>query len=76
MVPRLSRGFLSIAARLDGLLRRDGAKLTPDRVGYMMHPDWVSRPEAQPPRELWQPKIPTREGLKATARWYRDNDWL
>ena len=76
VVPRLSRGMLSVAARLDGLLRRDGAKLTPDRVGYMMHSDWVSRPEAQPPRELWQPKIPTREGLKATARWYRENDWL
>ena len=76
VVPRLSRGMLSIAARLDGLLRRDGAKLTPDRVGYMTHPDWVSRPEAQPPRELWQPKIPTREGLKSTARWYRENDWL
>ena len=75
-VPRLGKGMLSFAAKMDGLLRRDGAKLTPDRVGYMCHPDWVSDPTAQPPATLWQPKIPTREGLKATAKWYRENKWL
>lgn len=75
-VPRLSDGMLGFAAKMDGLLRREGAKLTPDRVGYMCHPDWVSDPAARPPKELWQPKIPTREGLKATAKWYRENKWL
>ena len=75
-VPRLSKGMLNFAARMDRLLRRNGAKLTPDRVGYMVHPDWVSRPDARPPSHVWQPRIPTREGLKATAKWYRDNKWL
>lgn len=75
-VPRLSAGMLGFAAKLDGWLRRDGAKLTPDRVGYMCHPDWVSDPAAKPPESLWKPKIPTREGLKATAKWYKDNKWL
>lgn len=75
-VPRLPRGLLSLAATMDGLLRRDGAKLTPDRVGYMCHPDWVSSEAAQPPADLWVPKIPTREGLKATAKWYKDHGWV
>ncbi len=75
-VPRLSEGTMMLAARIDRLLRRDGAKLTPDRVGYMAHPDWVSRADAQPPRSIWTPKIPTRKGLKATARWYRERKWI
>ena len=75
-VPRLSEGTMRFAARMDGLLRRDGAKLTPDRVGYMMHPDWVSDPARKPPASVWTPRIATRDGLKATARWYRDNKWL
>ncbi len=75
-VPRLSEGVMKFAARMDGILRREGAKLTPDRVGYMMHPDWVSDPRKQPPADLWQPKIATRDGLKATARWYRQRKWI
>ncbi|WP_435418301.1 NAD(P)-dependent oxidoreductase [Parerythrobacter aurantius] len=76
MVPRLSRGMLDFAAKMDGMVRGDGAKLTPDRVGYMCHPDWVSSADAKPPESLWQPMIATREGLRATARWYRENGWL
>jgi nucleoside-diphosphate-sugar epimerase len=76
IVPRLPRGVLDFAAKMDGMVRGDGAKLTPDRVGYMCHPDWVSSVEAKPPESLWKPKIATREGLKGTARWYRENGWL
>ena len=72
----LPAGVLRAAARGDRLLRREGAKLTADRVGYMCHPDWVVRAAAAPPRERWAPAVPTREGLKATARWYRENGWL
>ena len=75
-VPRLGRNVMQVAARFDAILRRDGAKLTPDRVGYMMHPDWVSDPARKPPADLWQPEIATRDGLKETARWYRQNRWL
>jgi UDP-glucose 4-epimerase len=75
-VPQLSRRVLAAAARLDTLVRRGKAKLTPDRVGYMTHPDWVSRPARAVPPDLWRPRIPTPEGLKATARWYRKQGWL
>jgi hypothetical protein len=45
-------------------------------VGYMTHPDWVSRPEFHVPQSLWRARIPTREGMRATARWYREKGWL
>ena len=75
-VIHLSRPALERAARIDRRVRGVKARLTADRVGYMGHPDWVVTHEARPPRGLWQPLIPTREGLKATAQWYRDNGWF
>lgn len=74
--PHLSRPMLDRAARLDGLLRRGRAKLTPDRVSYMAHPDWVVSKGAQPPAARWEPQIETREGLRTTALWYRRHRWL
>jgi len=75
-VVHLSRASLERVARADRFVRKHRAKLTLDRVGYMTHPDWVVATGACPPASLWQPKIPTREGLRATAQWYRDNKWL
>ena len=70
------RPLLSLAAKVDRLARGDAAKLTPDRVAYFSHPDWVCRPSLAPPPALWQPRIPTPEGLAQTARWYKAEDWL
>ena len=75
-VVHLSRRSLERAARADRMVRGAKAKLTLDRVGYMTHPDWVVSEGAQPPHALWRPQVPTRDGLKATARWYRDNKWI
>ena len=75
-VPRLPKAVLGVVARLDRLTRGDKAKLTPDRVGYVTHPDWVAAPARHPPRKLWSPKIPTNEGLRATAKWYKAHGWL
>ncbi|MEQ1542034.1 MAG: NAD(P)-dependent oxidoreductase [Novosphingobium sp.] len=75
-VVHLSRASLERAARADRLVRGKKARLTADRVGYMSHPDWVVSRGQRPPEALWQPRIPTREGLKATAQWYRDNGWI
>ena len=62
---------MRLGALLDGLIRRDGAKLTPDRVAYFCHPDWVADPALAPPASLWQAAIDTREGLRATREWYQ-----
>lgn len=72
-LPRLA---LRAASRGDRLLRRGRAKLTADRVRYMCHPDWTVREDARPPESRWRPLIGTREGLKATAGWYREAGWL
>ncbi len=72
----LSRRTMEWAARADMRLRGKRAKLTLDRVGYMTHPDWVVSHGARVPTEVWRPKIETREGLKATAAWYRGAGWL
>ena len=72
----LSKRTMEWAAKADGMLRGAKAKLTPDRVGYMTHPDWVVSLGALVPAALWHPRIETREGMKATAQWYRGQGWL
>lgn len=63
-------------ARLDRLVRRGGAKLTPDRARYFCHPDWVADPQKQPDPAHWKPAILLDNGLRDTARWYREQGWL
>ena len=70
------RFLLALGSRLDRLLRRDRAKLTPDRVAYFCHPDWVASPERTPPPGLWLPRMGTEQGLAETAHWYREQGWL
>ncbi len=68
--------LLRVGAALDRFFRRGSAKLTPDRVAYFCHPDWVADPALAPPAHLWQPAISTPAGLRDTARWYREQRWL
>ena len=67
----LPAALLRAASRADRLLRREGAKLTADRVAYMVHPDWTADPAKAPPAALWRPRIALREGMADAARWYR-----
>lgn len=68
--------LLRAGAAADALLRGRSAKLTPDRVRYFCHPDWVVAADAAPPPALWQATTPTRDGLRETAAWYRAEGWL
>ncbi len=72
----LSRKAMERAAKVDRFFRGTKAKMTLDRAAYFSHPDWVVSPDAAVPASLWTPQIETRQGLKATAQWYRDNKWL
>jgi len=74
--PHLPRAVLEAAAAADRLARGDRAKLTPDRVGYMCHPNWVSRFDRKPPSGVWQPRIAGEAGLEATAEWYKREGWV
>jgi uncharacterized protein YbjT (DUF2867 family) len=68
-------GFaLRLAATAERFRLGDKAKLTPDRVRYFCHPDWVA--QKRPPASIWQAQVKGAEGLKATADWYREQRWL
>ena len=68
------KSILSLASRIDRLVRGKGAKLTADRVAYFCHPDWVADPSRAP--ASWQAEIATPQGLADTAAWYRSAGWL
>ena len=72
----LPRPLLMAGAQLDRLVRGKSAKLTPDRVAYFCHQDWVIDARRRPPAGLWQPQVDTPAGLAATAVWYREQGLL
>ncbi|WP_232725671.1 NAD-dependent epimerase/dehydratase family protein [Qipengyuania seohaensis] len=74
--PHLPKNVLELGAKADEILRGEKARLTADRVGYMTHPNWVSRSAMKVPAAVWEPHIESRDGLKLTAQWYRDEGWL
>lgn len=70
------KALLNVGASLDRMVRGKDAKLTPDRVSYFCHPDWVSQAEMAPPSTLWTPQVDTAKGLTATVEAYRKQGWL
>ncbi|PCG15049.1 MULTISPECIES: NAD-dependent epimerase/dehydratase family protein [Sphingomonas] len=72
----LPAALLRAAARADRLVRRGAARLTADRVAYMLHPDWTAAPARRPPPALWTAQIPTAQGMADTALWYRAHGLL
>ncbi|MBB6427600.1 NAD(P)-dependent oxidoreductase [Sphingopyxis sp. JAI128] len=68
--------LLKAGGRIDRLVRRGRAKLTPDRARYIAHPDWVATEGKCPPAELWRPEMDTDDALAETVRWYRREGWL
>ena len=68
--------LLRAGGRLDKLVRRSRAKLTPDRARYIAHRDWVATEGACPPAALWRPERDTDDALAETVRWYRREGWL
>ena len=74
--PHLPKSLMLLGARIDGALRGDKARLTPDRVGYMTHPNWVARSDRAVSPHVWEPRIAGAEGLALTAAWYREQGWL
>jgi 2-alkyl-3-oxoalkanoate reductase len=50
--------------------------LTPGKAREILHADWGSTVERQPPSEVWRPTIGLSEGFRDTVCWYRDRHWL
>lgn len=74
--PNLPEGLLKLGAQIDQTIRGSKAKLTPDRVGYMTHSDWVCDMKKAPPISIWQAVWDGEAGLKMTAEWYKKEGWL
>ncbi|WP_207476994.1 NAD-dependent epimerase/dehydratase family protein [Arenibaculum pallidiluteum] len=50
--------------------------LTSGKAREILHPDWSSAADRQPPAGLWEPRVPLPQGFAETVRWYRDAQWL
>lgn len=72
----LPKWLLATGAQADRLFRGSKAKLTPDRVRYFCHPDWVADPRKRVPSAIWQPCIRAAVGLSETYKAYREKGWL
>jgi nucleoside-diphosphate-sugar epimerase len=68
--------MLKLGAVVDQVVRRERAKLSPDRAAYFSHRDWVVDADRRPQEGLWRPQVPTEQGLAETAAWYRSEGWL
>jgi nucleoside-diphosphate-sugar epimerase len=76
---RLPHFVLYIAALISeglGKLRRRAVLLNRDKVRDLQQAHWVC--DSSPIRaELgWAPRVPFEEGVRATAQWYREHEWL
>ncbi|MGH7083091.1 MAG: NAD-dependent epimerase/dehydratase family protein [Acetobacteraceae bacterium] len=83
-------GVEAIAIPLPGILIRAGAAinvaaswvlrrtpmLTPGKAREILHADWGSTAERQPPGDLWRPAIALSRGLRDTVSWYRERRLL
>lgn len=78
-VVRVPASVLRLAAATSGAvatLRRRPHMLTPEKARELLHADWSSAPERQPPPGVWRPAVDLPAGFAETAAWYRRNGWL
>ena len=69
------RAAAAVSQAAARLLRRT-PMFTPEKASEILHADWGSRAELQPPRNLWRPAIGLAQGFRDTVCWYRDRRWL
>lgn len=69
------RAAAAVSLAAAKVLRRT-PMFTPEKAREILHADWGSRAESQPPRNLWRPTIGLAEGFRETVSWYRNRRWL
>lgn len=78
-VTRIPAFVLRAAGHVSGFGARVIGKtpiLTAGKVREMLHGDWSSSPEVQPPTGLWRPQVTLEAGFSETAQWYKSQSWL
>ena len=76
IAPDAPNGWQTVAPSPIPFLDGENPPVALDRAAYFSHRNWVVEPKRAPPRQLWQPSIPTNEGLRQTADWYRAEGWI
>jgi nucleoside-diphosphate-sugar epimerase len=69
------RAAAAVSLAAARVLRRT-PMFTPEKAAEILHADWGSRAECQPPRDLWRPAIGLAQGFRDTVSWYRNRHWL
>jgi nucleoside-diphosphate-sugar epimerase len=72
LVVRAAAAINLVAARLSGRT----PIFTPGKAREILHADWGSSADRQPPPDIWQPGIDLAAGFRDTVSWYRDRRWL
>jgi 2-alkyl-3-oxoalkanoate reductase len=75
-LPGLTLRTLGALNAVAALALRRTPMLTPGKAREILHSDWGSTPERQPPRGLWRPTIDLARGFRETVSWYRARQWL
>ena len=75
---RVPAPVLALAGLCGDLAALAGAApmLTSGKAREILHRDWGSRGQAQPPDTLWRPARDIEDGFAQTATWYRAAGWL
>jgi nucleoside-diphosphate-sugar epimerase len=75
-VPRPAAAAVAVGQSFLARVRRSKPLLTRDRIAELSAPNWscdISRAR----RELgFEPRVSLAEGMRETARWYREQGWL
>lgn len=68
--------IIALATQFAGRITGSTPILTQGKVREILHGNWGSAVQKQPPQSLWQPKINLEDGFSRTAEWYRQQHWL
>jgi nucleoside-diphosphate-sugar epimerase len=66
----------ALASELYGKFAKKAVMLNREKINEIRQPHWVCD-ASDTRRDLgWEPKVPLADGVRETARWYKENGWL
>ncbi len=75
-VPQTLARVVALGAEAGALVRRTAAILNRDRIKEIFQPGWVCDVSLAMQRLGFRPRYPLRDGVHATAAWYREAGWI
>ncbi len=74
--PRWALMGVALGAEALAAMARQAPLLSREKLREISAGDWICSSRKIRERLGWSPRIPLREGMKATADWYREAGWL